>query len=212
MATVGQILREARESKLLKLEDIEKHTKIRKELLESLESDDYSKLPPATFVQGFIKNYSKYLGLETDKLLALFRRDYEAKKHPPIILKSFTKPMGSKGLQITPPRVFGIVIGLVVFGFFAYLWTEYRQYVGAPPLEIASPKDQQTVEIPSVLVEGKSDPEAKVAINNQEVGLDKEGKFQEEVKLSSSTNTITVTATGKFGQASKIERTVFVRK
>jgi cytoskeletal protein RodZ len=212
MRTVGKILREARVDKLLSLDEVEKHTKIRKELLEALESDNYDKLPPSTFVQGFIKNYAKYLGLDQGKLLAVFRRDYESSKHPDVVLESLSNPLKEKKFFLTPSRLLGLVIVLVVVGFFAYLWVEYRQFVGAPALEVKSPTDQQTVEIPTVVVEGKTDPEAKVTVNNTDVGLDKGGNFKEEIKLSSSVNTVEVISTSKFGQTAKIDRTVFVRK
>ncbi len=212
MRTVGQVLKEAREAKFYSLEDVEKNIKIRRELLEALESDDFAKLPPATFVQGFIKNYGKFLNLDSNKLLAIFRRDYEAKKHPPLILESFRKPLKNQKMKITPPTILGVVVALIVFGFFAYLWVEYRQFVGAPNLEISSPVEGQTVEIPTVVVEGKTDSEARVSVNDQNVGVDSEGKFKEEVKLSSSTNIITISAVSRFGQATKIQRTVFVKK
>lgn len=212
MRTVGQILKEARENKLYTLEEIEKHTKIRVELLQALEHDEYEKLPPSTFVQGFIKNYGKFLSLDTDKLLAIFRRDFESKKHPPIVMQSFRNPISNKKLNITPGRILGLAIGLLVVGFFAYLWIEYRQFVGAPPLTVTSPTDQQTVDIPTVTVEGQTDPEAKVAVNNQQIGLDKSGHFREEIKLSSSTNQLEITSTSKFNQTAKVERTVFVKK
>lgn len=212
MKTVGQILKEARESKLYTLEDVEKHTKIRKELLEALESSNFDKLPPTTFIQGFIKNYGKFLGLETEKLLAVFRRDFESRKHPPVILESFSKPYKHKKFSVTPGKMLVFGIALIVLGFFAYLWVEYRQFAGAPPLEVNRPTDQISVEIPSVVVEGKTDPDARVSVNNQQISVDKNGHFQEEVKLSSSTNTITVVSTSKFGQAARIERTVFVKK
>jgi cytoskeletal protein RodZ len=212
MRTVGKILREARVDKLLSLDEVEKHTKIRKELLEALEADNYDKLPPSTFVQGFIKNYGKYLGLDVGKLLAVFRRDYEAGKHPDVVLESLSNPLKEKKFFLTPGRLLGIVITLVVICFFAYLWVEYRQFVGAPVLQVKSPQDQQTVEIPTVIVEGKTDPEAKIKVNNQDVGVDKVGNFKEEIKLSSSANTVEITATSKFGQIAKISRTVFVRK
>lgn len=212
MRTIGQILKETRETKLYTLEDVEKSTKIRKELLQALEADDFSKLPPVTFIQGFIKNYGRFLGLDAVKLLAVFRRDFEASKHPPKIMESFSKPLGNKKILLTPSRLIGIIVALIIISFFAYLWVEYRQFVGAPTLEVSSPGEQQTVEVTSVLVEGKTDPEAKVMVNNQEVGVDKEGHFKEEVKLSSSTNIITVTSSSKFGQTAKVERTVFVKK
>lgn len=212
MRTVGQILKETREAKIYTLEDVEKHTKIRKELLEALEADNYSKLPPATFVQGFIKNYGKFLGLNPDKLLAIFRRDFESKKHPAVVLESFANPIDKKKLRITPTRMVGAALVAIVLVFFAYLWVEYRQFVGAPNLEVDSPTDQQSVDVPTVLVEGKTDPEVKVAVNNQFIGVDSSGHFQEDIKLSESTNQIIITAISKFGQKATIERTVFVKK
>ncbi|MBI2011351.1 helix-turn-helix domain-containing protein [Candidatus Daviesbacteria bacterium] len=211
MRTVGQILKEIRESKLLTLEDIEKHTKIRKELLEALEGDNFEKLPPSTFVQGFIKNYGKFLGLDSEKLLAIFRRDFEARKHPPLVMESFSNPLSPKKLQITPSRVLIAVVTLIVLIFFTYLWISYRHFIGAPTLEVLSPQEGQTVDIPSVIVEGKTDPEVKVMVNNQEIGIDSDGKFKEEVKLSASANTIIITATSKFGQEAKVERTVILK-
>lgn len=212
MHTVGEILKQARQAKFYSLEEIEKHTKIRIELLKALEDSDWSKLPPTTFIQGFIKIYSKFLNLDSDKLLAIFRRDYEASKHPPIILDSLKRPLSNRKFILTPTRVLGLTIILIILGFFVYLWVEYRQFVGPPNLSVSSPQDQQSVEIPTVLVQGQTDPEVKVMVNNQEIGVDKNGVFKEEVKLSSSVNTITITATSRFGQTSKVERTVFVKK
>lgn len=212
MRTVGQILKEARENKLYTLEDIEKHTKIRVEMLEALEKDDFDKLPPLTFIQGFIKNYGKFLGLDASKLLAVFRRDYEAKKHPPMVMESLKKPIENKKFFLQPSHLIGLTVVLIVLCFFAYLWVEYRQFAGSPDLVLNSPAEGQTVEIPAVIVEGKTDPDAKVKINDQDVGVDQEGKFREEIKLSNSANDLTVTATSKFGQVSTEKRTVFVKK
>lgn len=211
MRTVGQMLKEAREAKLYTLDEIERHTKIRKEMLKALEEDDFEKLPPITFVQGFVKNYGKFLGLDGAKLLAVLRRDFEASKHPPMIMESFSNPLTKKRVFVTPSRLIGVVIAVIVISFFAYLWFEYRQFVGAPPLEVASPAQGQTVEVTSISVEGSTDPDAKLTVNDQEVGLDPNGRFKEEVKLSSSVNTISVVSTSKFGQATKIERIVYIK-
>lgn len=211
MRSVGQILKETREAKLYTLDEVEKHTKIRKEMLRALENDNYAKLPPLTFIQGFVKNYGKFLGLEGDKLLAILRRDFEASKHPPQVMESFSKPLTKKRVLITPSRLIGLVISVIVISFFAYLWFEYRSFVGAPELQVTSPSQGQTVEVTSISVEGSTDPDAKVTVNDQEVGLDPEGKFKEEVKLSSSVNNITVVSTSKFGQSTKVERTVYIK-
>lgn len=212
MRTVGQILKEERLAQHYTLDDIEKHTKIRKELLEALEADEYSKLPPPTFIQGFIKNYGRLLGLDSQKLLAVFRRGFEDSKHPPQVLESLSNPVEKNKFRLTPGKIIGGVLVLIVLLFFTYLWVEYRQFVGAPNLVVDSPADGQTVDTPDVVVSGTTDPEVKVSVNNQQIGVDSNGHFNEDIKLSSSTNQVVIMATSKFGQSATIDRTVFVRK
>lgn len=212
MRTVGQILKEEREKRFYTLNEIEKATKIRKELLEALEEDQYTKLPPPTFIQGFIKNYGRFLGLETGKLLAIFRREFSDVKNPPKILESFTNPLDKHKVRLTPARVLGTVVLIMIVIFLIYLWFEYRFLTGAPFLQVLQPQDQTNLTTPSVYVSGRTDPEAKVNINNQEIQTDVNGKFSQEIKLTDGSNTIVITSTGKSGKVSKIERTVFLRK
>lgn len=176
-----------------------------------MEQDQYSKLPPPTFVQGFIKNYGKFLGLDTEKLLALFRREFSDQKYPPRILESFTNPLNQNKFRLTPTKLIGFVVLSLVLIFFAYLWFEYRFLVEAPFLEVTQPQDQQTVDVARIQVSGRSDPEAKVSINNQEIQVDLSGKFYQEVALTEGSNNIIITATSKSGRVSKIERIVFLR-
>lgn len=211
MRTVGQILREEREKELYTLEEIEKATKIRKELLEALEAGQYAKLPPPTFVQGFIKSYGKFLKLDQEKLLAIFRREFSEGKHPPRILDSFKDPVDQRKFRLTPTRVLGgIVLSLIII-FFAYLWFEYRFLVGGPFLEVSQPVNQLSTASPTVSVVGRIDPEAHLSINNQEIGVDPAGRFSQEIKLSDDINKIEISATSKGGKVTKVERTVFFK-
>lgn len=212
MRTVGQVLKEERERKFYTIDEVEKATKIRKELLEALEKGQYQKLPPQTFVQGFIKNYGKFLGLNAEKLLGLYRREFSDLKNPPRILESFSNPVNKKGLRITPAKFLGVVILSLVIIFFGYLWFEYRFLVGAPFLEVSQPQDQQRITSEFVIVLGKTDPESNVSINNQQIQVDADGKFSQDIKLSENANTIVVIATSKSGKTSKVERTVFLKR
>lgn len=212
MRTVGQILKEEREKKFYTLLEIEKATKIRKELLEALEADQYSKLPPPTFVQGFIKSYGKFLNLNTEKLLAVFRREFSEARHPPKILESFSNPIDRKRFILTPSRVLGmVVLGLIVI-FFGYLWFEYRFLVGAPFLEVSQPPNQFNTTSGEIKVLGRTDPEAKVTINDQEIQVDQDGKFSQQIKLSDNVNNITVLAILNSGKQTKVQRTVFLKR
>lgn len=212
MRTVGQILKEARESKFYSLEEVEKATKIQKKILDALEKDDYTKLPPPTFVQGFIKNYARFLSLDPQKLLAIFRREFSSEKNRPYVMDAFTKPIKKTTINITPARVLGLVISLLVISFFAYLWLQYNQFAGAPKLSVTSPQDQMEVEGSSVLVEGNTDPEMKVAVNSQDIPVASDGHFKEEVTLNSQVQKLVIVSTNKFGQSTTIERTVYLKR
>lgn len=212
MRTVGQILKEEREKKFYTLDEIEKSTKIRRQLLEALEKDQYFKLPPPTFVQGFIKNYGRFLGLETTKLLAIYRREFSEGKNPPRILESFSNPLDRKKFRLTPAKFVGLAVLVMVAIFFIYLWFEYRFLTDAPFLEILEPQSQLHVATSAVLVSGRTDPEARVSINNQEIQTSIDGRFSQEINLTEGSNTIVVTALGKSGKISKVERTVFLKK
>lgn len=211
MRTVGQVLKEERERKFYSLDEVEKTTKIRKELLEALEEGQYDKLPPSTFVQGFIKNYGKFLGLNTEKLLAVFRREFSEGKNPPRILESFKNPVDKNKFKLTPTRVLVTVIFGLIIVFFGYLWFEYRFLVGTPFLEVNKPPDQFNSQSPEIEVSGRTDPEAKVSINNQEIAVDQNGKFSQVIKLSDNSNNIVVVATSQSGKQTKVDRTVFLK-
>ena len=212
MRTVGQVLKEERERKFYTIDEVEKSTKIRKELLEALEQGQYQKLPPQTFVQGFIKNYGKFLGLNTEKLLAVYRREFSEGKNPPRILESFSNPLDKRKFKITQAKALGTVILTLIIIFFGYLWFEYRFLAGAPFLEVLKPLDQESIFSPEVLVSGRTDPEDKVSINNQEIQVDSSGRFFQEIKLSENVNKIVVIATSKSGKETKVERTVFLKR
>lgn len=212
MRTVGQILKEERERKIYTLDEVEKATKIRKDFLIFLEKDEFSKLPPTTFVQGFIKNYGKFLGLDAEKLLAIYRREFSDAKHPPRILESFSNPIDAKKFKITPAKFIGSVVFILVLVFFGYLWFEYKFLIDAPYLEVSTPLDQQSVQEESILISGRTDPEARVSINEQDIEVSVEGKFSQEIKLSDNVNNLVISSTSKSGKVTKIERTVILKR
>ncbi len=67
-AQIGAVLAQRRRQKGLSLRDVEQATKIRTRYLEGLEREDYSLLPDAVYVQGFLKTYANFLGLDGEQL------------------------------------------------------------------------------------------------------------------------------------------------
>ena len=67
---IGHLLKRARRRQGVSLEEVEKATRIRKDYLQQLESDDHTAMPEPIYVRGFMKAYANYLGLDGDRFAA----------------------------------------------------------------------------------------------------------------------------------------------
>lgn len=70
---LGRYLRESREARELRLEDVETALKIRLRILEAFERGEFE--PPelsAVQVRGFIRNYARYLHLDAEKIVGYY--------------------------------------------------------------------------------------------------------------------------------------------
>lgn len=207
MTTVGQILIQARNHKKLTLEQVEKATKIRLKFLAALEKDEFDKLPPGTFTKGFIKNYASYLGLPAEETLAFYRRQVNEEKTPIPSQKMENKlPFFSK-LTFTT-----LVTIILIALFFLYLTISYLRYAGSPTLTVNAPNNNLVVASEKVEIKGKTDPDAKLSINNQVVAMAEDGSFSQTVTLLPGLNTITITATNRFQRQTTVTRNLRLEK
>ena len=69
METIGHILREARHAKMATLEDASRATRIKLDILEKLESEEFNQLVAPMYTKGFIKLYAEYLGLDSQAVV-----------------------------------------------------------------------------------------------------------------------------------------------
>jgi cytoskeletal protein RodZ len=75
MLTIGQRLKQERESRYLTIEKAADETRIRAVFLRALEADDYSALPSAAQGRGFLRNYAEYLNINIDEIIAEMQRN-----------------------------------------------------------------------------------------------------------------------------------------
>ncbi len=207
MKTTGQILQAARVRSLQDLSEISKITKIREQFLQALESDDYSVLPSGTVARGFIKNYSTFLGLNPDYVLAIFRRDFVENASGQIVPRGMVESVSKVSFWTPKSTIFLFVICIFTL-FLGYLFFQYRTLTGPPALKIISPSNGYTTSEDTVEVIGITDPEATISVANQLVALDKGGRFSFRVPLKPGHNTIAVVAIGKSKKTATIERDV----
>jgi cytoskeleton protein RodZ len=68
----GQRLRAEREARDISQEDAANRLNLTVTFLQALEADEYERLPEATFVRGYIRNYARELDLPADELVSVF--------------------------------------------------------------------------------------------------------------------------------------------
>ena len=70
MPSFGQKLKQEREKRNISLEQISVSTKIGIRMLQALEEDKFNQLPGGIFNKGFVRAYSRFLGLDEDQTIA----------------------------------------------------------------------------------------------------------------------------------------------
>lgn len=73
----GALLRRLRESAGATLDDLARITKIRKHYLEAIEEHSFDLLPAAVYVRGFVTEYARVLGLDTQRVAASYMVIYK---------------------------------------------------------------------------------------------------------------------------------------
>jgi cytoskeletal protein RodZ len=204
MKTVGQLLRRARIEAKLEPEDVAKATKIKVDQLKALENDEFHRLPPATYVQGFIKNIAAVLDLDEEEILALFRRDYQIKEK---VGAESMELVGKRHFFSLTPQTLSILIGLAAL----LLISAYVGFnlLSTPPLEVNSPQDGEVVRSDKITVSGRTIPNVSLSINGQEVNLKPDGRFLIDFALKPGVNQVSIVVKPSFGRENRVTRTVF---
>lgn len=77
---IGSYLKEIRERKGIPLDEISKKTYINKHYLLAIERNDFYQIPGHVYVIGFLRLYSKVLGIDADELVRIYKQEYMLKE------------------------------------------------------------------------------------------------------------------------------------
>lgn len=72
MAELGNTLSRARRARGITLEEAERDTHVSRRYLQALENEDFSAFPAPVYARGFLRTYSRYLGLNPEELIRVF--------------------------------------------------------------------------------------------------------------------------------------------
>lgn len=130
MTELGKVLKEARESKGLTLDDLQQLTKIQKRYLVGIEEGNYEMMPGKFYVRAFIKQYAEAVGLDAEELFAQHQTDIPAavqqeeipRKLSRVQTKKTMPVQNSKWLELLPKIliiVFLVAVVAIIYYFVA---------------------------------------------------------------------------------------------
>lgn len=209
--TVGEILREARLRHRVSVSELAQLTRIRRQHLLALEANQFTQLPAATFVKGYIKTYARIFGFDHQSVVALLRRDFKESARGKLVPRDFIKPVLKRRQLWRPVTYLVLGLGLVFVSLVSYVGVQWYQLHRPPNLTITQPEENSLV-APRVEITGQTEPEAVVSVNHQPVALQPDGSFQTQLFLTrEGLNTISVEASDRRGKTTLMQRTVRVK-
>lgn len=209
--SLGERLAKKRAALGIDIKEVERAIKIRARHIELLESGEYDKLPPDVYVRGFLNNYANFLKLDPTKVIKVYLKERGLKDTVKKINKPSAAPvkkLKNHKVVITPKHIIITAATAGALAVVAYIGWQVSILAAPPKLEIVTPGDNTKVEAESLVVEGKTDSGADVAINDVPIGVDPEGNFKEKISVQDGVNVIKVTAKNKLNKTTQKSRTV----
>lgn len=210
MKTVGKYLKDQRLKAELDLDTLAEKTKIRKDFLEAIEQDQFGQLPSAAFVKGFIRSYALAVDIDPEKVLAIFRRDYDQNKQGKVIPRGLSQPIATKNHFWTPRTTSLLILAAFLFLVGLYVLNQLKTLISPPTIVVTQPENNQIIMTNDVMVAGKTHTDAVLKVNNQLVTLDSDGQFEVTLNLAAGEHTILIEAETREGKTSQVTRTITV--
>lgn len=166
--TIGTYLKQMREKKKLTIKIVSQHTKINASKLELLEADRVGELPNHAYVVGYVKSYSRTLGLDQAYCLELLEKTYGKNDEsiPQVQLQKLSeanKPKVDHGTDHSLAKIVaGVAAIAIVVGILAFL--SQREQLESAAEDIAKDEPAVIQEQEESLVQVDSvDPETELA-------------------------------------------------
>jgi len=211
--SLGERLAKKRNSLHLDIKDVERALRIPAKHIRYMEEGNYGKLPPDVYVRGFLRNYAVYLGLKPKKIIdaytrerGLERRIKRAKKEAPVV-----KPLNTPRIVVTPKKMIAALSLAVVITIMVFIGWQIKILTAPPTLSIKTPNENVTSKNDYVYVEGQTDRESDLYINDVRVGTDDNGVFKERVSLQDGINVLKIKAVNKMKRETVLERKILVK-
>lgn len=142
---VGSALRRAREIREITLDEAARDTKLRTEQLRALEDEDFEALGDSVYARAMLRTYAQYLGLNAERVLAVYSRHGEDVEPPEPPGKLGRVERGLAASRIRDNQKFLLVaaaivlIALIAVGIVSRAGAPEAASIETPPVGTAAP-------------------------------------------------------------------------
>lgn len=190
---VGETLKKTRESLGLSIEGVSKKLRIQEKYIRAFENNDNSLFDSKVIPRGFLIKYCELLNLDSEKIVAYWRRDFVLSNKPVV------KPDSPLKFVITVKIAISALFSLIIFVLFAFFVFQYFKFKTPPKLEVSNLQNEQTILSDSIVLQGITDKNSAVYINDREVKTDTDGKFTQKIFLQNGINVINLKSVSPLG-------------
>jgi transcriptional regulator with XRE-family HTH domain len=209
--TFGEKLKKAREEAGLTRRKVAQLLNIQVKYVHGLEDGENEKLPSDVYIKGLLRKYAKLLNLEPNELIAEYEKENELTQSFKEKSHRSLPQLRARWFAITP-KVLSIMLGSLVFVLIiGYLIYQLNILIGPPRLVIGEPMDNLVIDKTTITLKGQSEPGVQLTINGQQIYINEDGSFSQEINLNQGMNIIKIEATNRFGKSRSETRQILVK-
>lgn len=203
--SLSAIILKKRLQQKITLEEAEQQTKIPKKYLSAIEQGDYEKLPAPVYTHYFLKNYLTLLGLEPISHINLYEHEFQKKSQEKFQTAAV---IPNNQLRVTSRLVKMIAIAFFVVLCLGFLGLRLQKIITPPFLNVISPPENFVTDQSLLEIQGQTEQETKITINEYLVVADENGNFRKIISLQPGLNTFQISSQKKYSRPQIVARNV----
>ena len=189
--TLGERLAKHRSDLGLSLAKAAKLLNLNSRYLKLFESDAYSQLPVDVYTWNILKNYARLLQINPDMAVETFKKEKE------FYLRTQKRKEQKKTNEllnfILNPRLLKYVFVFLIVAFvLIYFGRGVNKIITPPILLVTAPEKNIYTDKNEIKVEGVTEKEVDLRINNQPLLTDTNGRFSVDINLLKGLNIIKI--------------------
>lgn len=163
-----------------------------------------TKLPPAPYVRGYLSKIAPTLDLDRDDLWHRYLGEANG-----VAMSGADDRLPRNRFALKTGRRWMLVTGLAVLMIAAVVGWNTARRSQTPALTVLQPSAETSNTFQtSIIIAGQTDQAAKLTVNDEQLYVDRDGRFQKEYSLQEGLNTFEIAASKFLGGQTKILRTI----